>query len=95
MFDYHYTSASEPIRGGSASSMVRRRTISNNVKFKLQPRTLQDVKLVRYRTFSCKRLFEVQVDYGIIIKMKLRILGTVFGMKDDFQCMLINVKQPS
>ena len=82
MFEYHYTSAPEPLKAGSAAPMVRKHTISNNVKFQLQPCTLQDVKLLKNRISSNKRLFEVPVDYGIISKWNFEILGTVFGMKD-------------
>lgn len=95
MFEYHYTSAPEPLKAGSAAPMVRKPTISNNVKFQLQPCTLQDVKLLKNRISSNKRLFEAPVDYGIISKWNLEILGTVFGMKDYFQSMFINDKQPS
>ena len=94
MFEYHYTSAPEPLKAGSAAPMVRKHTISNNVKFQLQPCTLQDVKLLKNRISSNKRLFEVPVDYGIISKWNFEILGTVFGMKDYFQGMFINDKQP-
>lgn len=82
MFEYHYTSAPEPLKAGSAAPMVRKHTISNNVKFQLQPCTLQDVKLSKNRISSNKRLFEVPVDYGIISKWNFEILGTVFGMKE-------------
>ena len=72
--------------------MVRKHTISNNVKFQLQPCTLQDVKLLKNRISSNKRLFEVPVDYGIISKWNFEILGTVLGMKDYFQSVFINDK---
>lgn len=40
-------------------------------------------------------LIEVPVDYGFIIKWNFEILGSVFGMKDNFQSMFINDNQPS
>lgn len=40
-------------------------------------------------------LIEIPVDYGFIIKWNFEILGSVFGMKDDFQIMFINDNQPS